>query len=143
MSLSTRQKIYEQWSTTELYGLMNVALQLALQEGTCRAAARHRCKASNESLSGCTERKNGRGWPSSPALQSLPSGKLDVLRNRQTMPLEVVEDRRRVPHRMAVPVRPDLTASRKRIVRVPGIRFQSFCVRPAIRPAHDVLQLPP
>ena len=67
--------------------------------------------------------KNGRGWPPSPALQSLPSGKLDVLRNRQTMPLEVVQDRRRVPHRMAVPVRANLTASRERIVRVPWISF--------------------
>ena len=87
--------------------------------------------------------KNGRGWPSSPALQSLPSGKLDVLRNRQTMPLEVVEDRRRVPHRVTATVRPDLTASRERIVRVPWISFQPLSVRPAIRPAQDIFQFPP
>src|SRR6266851_567527 len=87
--------------------------------------------------------ENGRGWPSSPALQSLPSGKLDVLRNRQTMPLEVVEDRRRVPHRMVVPVRADPTASRKGIVRVLRISLQSLRMRPAVRPAQDILQFPP
>jgi hypothetical protein len=87
---------------------------------------------------------NGRGWPPSPALQSLPSGKLDVLRDRQTMPLEVIEDRRRVPHRMTAPVRTDLTAPRKRIVSVAlRINFQSLGMRPAIRPAQDILQFPP
>src|SRR5216683_5946211 len=84
--------------------------------------------------------ENGRGWPSSPALQSLPSGKLDVLRNRQTMPLEVVEDRRRVPHWVAAPVRADLTALRKRIMRVVRINFQSLSMRPAVRPAQDIFQ---
>jgi hypothetical protein len=60
------------------------------------------------------------------------------------MPLEVVEDRRRVPHRMTAPVlRPDLRASRERIVRVPGISFQPLGLRPAVRPAQDILQFPP
>src|SRR6266851_9908036 len=87
--------------------------------------------------------ENGRGWPSSPALQSLPSGKLDVLRNRQTMPLEVVEDRRRVPHRVTIPVLADLTASREWIVRVPWISLQPLGLRPAVRPAQDFFQFPP
>jgi len=41
---------------------------------------------------------------------------------KTTVPLaQLAEDRRRVPHRVTIPVRADLTASRKRIMRVLGV----------------------
>ncbi len=138
-----RKTLCEQRSTTELYGLMIVALRLALQKGTCKAPVRHCCKASSESSLGCTKRKTGEDGHPLPPLQSLPSGKLDVLRDRQTMPPEVVQDRRRVPHRVTIPVRADLTASRERIVRVHWISLQPLGLRPAVRPAQDFFQFPP
>src|SRR6266849_10327490 len=104
----------------ELHGQRSFALQLALQKGTWKAPVRHSSKASSEGSLGCTKRKTGEDGHPLPPLQSLPSGKLDVLRDRQTMPPEVVQDRRRVPHRVTIPVRADLTASRKRIMRVLG-----------------------
>jgi hypothetical protein len=76
-------------------------------------------------------------------LVGLPSRELDVLWSRQTVPLEVVEDRRRVPDRVTVPVRTELPASRECVMRVRGVEHQPPCLRPAVRPSNNVLQLSP
>jgi len=92
------------------------ALLLALQEGTPALL----CKASRKASSRHPiELKRERM-----AILSRPS-KSSVRKTRRSSEpadhaAEVVEDRRRVPHRMAVPVLPDLTALRERIVRYLG-----------------------